>query len=308
MNSSNDHLIVESVSRTAWREFWQRPLLVIGSFLCLAWVPFSISISWEIQFAIVPAALFWALAIGPFIHKIRGRMIAQFAASNGYQYSETGSLSPQDGAIFNVPGAHSKQFSHIVTGQVADLPFRFLLYQYAVGQGRQRRTHSQSLMVIEFPSHLPHIVVDSKSFDSLNFDFHRDQMVQLEGDFNKYFKFYVPKEYEIEGLEIFTPNIMAQLIDKSKYFDVELINNRIYIYAKNYVDTRQKLLALHQLVETLVSELSPKLSNYRLTPIHPTVPPALKRGWAIGNPLLVVLLVVILAFIAVIFAAVLLAS
>ncbi len=54
--------------------------------------------------------------------------------------------------------------------------------------------------------------------------------MSLEGDFNKYFKLSVPKGYEVKALEVFTPDVMATLIDKCKFFNVEIAGTNIYSY------------------------------------------------------------------------------
>ena len=60
----------------------------------------------------------------------------------------------------------------------------------------------------------------------------KDQVLSLEGDFDKYFTLYAPKDYERDALYIFTPDLMTLLIDNAHSFDAEVVDNRLYIYIR----------------------------------------------------------------------------
>ena len=92
------------------------------------------------------------------------------------------------------------------------------------------------------------------------------ETIKLEGDFNKYFTLYAPQGYEIETLEIFTPDIMAELIDYSKNFSLEFINNNLYIYPRKVIENGKDLYALYTLVRLLVIKLAPKLETIKFEP------------------------------------------
>ncbi len=57
----------------------------------------------------------------------------------------------------------------------------------------------------------------------------RSQILSLEGDFDRYFELYCPAGYERDALYLFTPDVMAWLIDDVGGFDVELIDNRMVL-------------------------------------------------------------------------------
>lgn len=52
--------------------------------------------------------------------------------------------------------------------------------------------------------------------------FARDQVLSLEGDFDRYFTPYCPKQYERDALSVFTPDLMALCIDEAAPFDIEI--------------------------------------------------------------------------------------
>jgi hypothetical protein len=62
----------------------------------------------------------------------------------------------------------------------------------------------------------------------------KDQTLSLEGDFNEHFTLYAPKEYERDALYIFTPDLMALLIDNVSKFDVEVIDDQLFVYGSEF--------------------------------------------------------------------------
>ena len=98
---------------------------------------------------------------------------------------------------------------------------------------------SYGYIAIELDTHLPHMVLDSrknnwrsfgKESSNLPVEINRNQHLQLEGDFNEHFTLYAPKEYEQDALYIFTPDFMALLIDEVAAYDVEIIDNYLFVY------------------------------------------------------------------------------
>ncbi len=61
--------------------------------------------------------------------------------------------------------------------------------------------------------------------------FARDQVLSLEGDFNEHFTLYCPKEYERDALYVFTPDLMALLIDEAAPYDVEIVDRWMFVYS-----------------------------------------------------------------------------
>jgi len=57
----------------------------------------------------------------------------------------------------------------------------------------------------------------------------RAQHLSLEGDFDRHFTLYCPKGYERDALYLFTPDIMARLIDRAGGFDVEIVDDWVFI-------------------------------------------------------------------------------
>jgi len=63
------------------------------------------------------------------------------------------------------------------------------------------------------------------------------QRLSLEGDFDDYFTLYCPEEYEADALYLFTPDVMARLIDRVHGFDVEIIDDWLFLVSSRDVVT-----------------------------------------------------------------------
>jgi hypothetical protein len=95
---------------------------------------------------------------------------------------------------------------------------------------------------------LPNMLLDSKDNNvqifgrtlasNLPVTMKGNQVLSLEGDFDTHFTLYAPKEYERDALYVFTPDVMALLIDSMKGVDAEVIDNKFYIYMPRYTNTQ----------------------------------------------------------------------
>lgn len=83
---------------------------------------------------------------------------------------------------------------------------------------------------------LPHILLRSRDHRAPAFASAtapaRSQILALEGDFDRHFELYCPEGYERDALYLFTPDVMAALIDEVHGFDVELRDDRIVLTSR----------------------------------------------------------------------------
>ena len=65
------------------------------------------------------------------------------------------------------------------------------------------------------PRALPLIVLQSTQPGAGEYAAHPDQILDLEGDWGRYFTLYCPEGYERDALQIMTPDVMAAMIDRA---------------------------------------------------------------------------------------------
>ena len=117
---------------------------------------------------------------------------------------------------------------------------------------------------IRLPRAMPHFVVDATPNDdghrsSLPIRIDGAQRVSLEGDADIHFSLYAPRGYERDALYLFTPDVMALLIDETGDYDVELADDRITVFAPNPWDLGDP--ATWARIESLVGILGGKAAR-----------------------------------------------
>ncbi|MEO8527608.1 MAG: hypothetical protein ABI435_00860 [Pseudolysinimonas sp.] len=158
----------------------------------------------------------------------------RFAQANGFTFSPSDSSPSYPGVIFQ-QGDSRNAIEHFRT--VAGRFLDFGNYQYMTGSGKSRSVHNWGFLAIQLDRKLPNMVLDSLAnnrlfgMSNLPASFDKTQILSLEGNFNSYFTLYCPKEYEPDALYVFTPDLMALLIDEASPFDVEIVDDWMFVYS-----------------------------------------------------------------------------
>ncbi|MEZ5189862.1 MAG: hypothetical protein R2717_02525 [Schumannella sp.] len=156
-----------------------------------------------------------------------------FARANGMTFSPRDDDPAYPGTIFGL-GRERHAVDHLraATGRYLD----FGNYRYTTGSGKSRRTHTWGFLAFHLDRRMPHMMLDSTANNSLlgsnlPVSFRKDQILSLEGDFDRHFTLYCPREYERDALYVFTPDLMALLIDEAAPFDVEIVDDWMFVYS-----------------------------------------------------------------------------
>ncbi len=186
--------------------------------------------------------------------------LVKFAAANNLNYLFNSGRPIYPGIIFNGEG-HSHKLTHAFGIPTSTTSVELGNFVYTTGSGKSATTHDYGYVRFKLPRRLPHMLLDATAnnfmmFSNLRNSINKDQRLQLEGDFNKYFTLYVPKQYERDALYIFTPDVMEALVMHARNFDVEIVDDELYLYYErpfkfNDQKTWEKLLYI-------VSQISPE--------------------------------------------------
>jgi len=164
---------------------------------------------------------------------MRWLRLDRFAQANGLSFRPMDMTPSYPGEIFQL-GRDQQALSRLVSnsGRFLDIAN----YRYITGSGKSQTTHNWGYLALALDRAMPNIVLDAKANDSLfgsdlpaRLD--RKQILHLEGDFDRYFTLYCPAQYEQDALYIFTPDLMALLIDEAAPFDVELVDRWMFVYS-----------------------------------------------------------------------------
>lgn len=169
----------------------------------------------------------------------------KFAEDNDLTFAPLDTAISYPGLIFGQGGTRSiRDRFRSREGRALD----YGNYRYVTGSGKNRRTHNWGFLALELDRALPHMVLDARSnnqlfgLSNLPQSFAKNQVLKLEGDFNSHFTLYCPREYERDALYVFTPDLMALLIDHAAPYDVEVIDKWLLVYSVkefNLVDPAQ---------------------------------------------------------------------
>lgn len=256
---------IESVNQSALLYIRKNYTLFAAFFLVIIIVFTWASLYWK-AYNLFFIPIFIAFLAYEYIQRnIRHAFMRQFAKTNSFEYQRQGSLEQFPAPYLEM--GRNRKVEDIVSGKCFGLPVSFFTFSCTTGYGRSEKHILFTACEIHYTTNLPRIFLDAHHHDFINEDIFGKpaygEIVSLEGDFNKYFTLYVPRGFEIEALQIFAPDVMAKLIDKSKEFSLEFSGDHLYIYSSRTIDTKKGLYSIYDLAKMLIGELAPVLERLR---------------------------------------------
>jgi hypothetical protein len=214
------------------------------------------------------------ILLGVYAYSIRRStdvLLKEFAQVNNYDFYGVGDPRLLEGSVFKQ--GHSHRMKDVVKGTFTHHPFTLFVFEYAVGEGHEAREYASTILELDLAKPLPHTVLVSKyhqtnnslaDFTSLahtgglGFPMSLDgkQTISLEGTFYKYFDVYIDQGYELETLEILTPDMMEELINNASQFSIEIIDDKIYIVFGEVVTDLKELEAMYSVAKKLSEKIA----------------------------------------------------
>ncbi len=187
----------------------------------------------------------------------------QFAIANGFKYSESADMVVRPGVAFEI--GQSRIITNLIAGTYLDYPIELFNYTYTrIGNGKQTERFYFTILEIDCSYFLPHIFLKNNDLNfgkSLEMYFKNEQKINLEGNFNKQFTLLTPIGWQIETLQIFTPDFMAKMLDHWNKFSLEFIGKRMYVYHSYHIGKKVTLYKMFKLAKYLMTQIGPLLSN-----------------------------------------------
>lgn len=141
-------------------------------------------------------------------------------------------------------------------------------YRYTLGSGKNSTTYYWGVLRHKLPRRLPNVILDAKSNNSifgsnLPNSYSGSQVLELEGDFNDYFRVLVPEGYGRDALYFLTPELMAHLVDYGKAYDFEIVDDYLYVYVQKSFDfTKDTLPNLFQTIDFFAYQFDDNVKRY----------------------------------------------
>lgn len=213
----------------------------------------------------------------------------RFAADNGLSYVPEAVGFRHSGVIFTA-GSSPRGYDILSTGPGSD--FEVGNFQYAGDWRSERALRRFGYFRLRLPGALPHLVLEARrnrrwfGRSNLPWRFTSSQALSLEGDFDRYFHLHVPNGSEQDALYLFTPDVMVLFMDRAADFDVEIVDDWMYVYSPKpfrMTDRRtyDRLFAVLDTVGRRTLDRSARYTQHQ-SPVWYPVPSRLIRSVRIG--------------------------
>lgn len=194
--------------------------------------------------------------------KIRILFWKQFAELNGWKYKDRSDPSQEQGIMFRQ--GHGRIIHHCIEGMIDERNFRIFNYNFSIGSGKHRKTYFYTIFAFKFDGTFPHIYLNDKAY---SYSIRIGESIPLPTEFEKSFSLSAPKEYEIEALEIFTPDVLVSLLDNKFGHDVEFVNQEMLIFFDGQISGSEQLEREFKRALGLEDLLDEKLDRFKTEPI-----------------------------------------
>lgn len=189
-----------------------------------------------------------------------------FAELNGWEYAETGDVGKEEGAIFRKNSGG--RITHYIRGKIDGRDLRIFTFSFTDQNGK---TIYYTVFAFKFNGSFPHIFLNRRGNQ---YGFDAGERVPLPTEFEKKFSLSAPKKYEIEALEIFTPDVLAALLDGEFPHDVEFADREVLIFAEGQITDSTMLWREFKRALKIEDLLDEKLDRFKFEPIG-DLPPVL---------------------------------
>ncbi|MEP6482777.1 MAG: hypothetical protein ABJA94_12305, partial [Rhodoglobus sp.] len=192
--------------------------------------------------------------------------LAAFAQANGLSYEAGLPLPDYPGAIFST-GTRRTATRRLTS--TSGPSFELGDFSYDVPAGRTTATHNWGYIALRLDRRLPQILLESVAYGqntagALPVAINRSQKLQLEGDFDRYFTLYCPRGFETDALFLLTPDVMALMIDSVAEFDVEIVDDWLFVYSPTDFSTagEAEYRRLFDIIQMLEAKIVDQAAHY----------------------------------------------
>src|SRR3989344_3817322 len=209
-----------------------------------------------------------------FIEQGRAVFWKKFSLRNNWSYSPTLDLS-KESAVLLKQGNSGRSAKYELRKIIDGRQIRIFYYTFTVSAGKHTYTYSYTVFGFTFNGSFPHLYLDRNlntygvnNTTLVRFGVNIDlPPVSLPTEFEQKFKLYVPEKYEIEALQIFTPDILAHLLDINFKYDIEFVDQEVLVFIDGEIDSLDKLEKEFEVAKKIRDLLAPTLNSIKFSPI-----------------------------------------
>lgn len=193
--------------------------------------------------------------------KISGLFWKRFAELNGWRYKDTFDPNQEQGVMFK--DGNIRIIHDCIEGVIDGRNFRIFNYSFFIGFAyatNRKKRYFYTVFAFKFKGSFPHIYLNNKTN---SYSIRAGESIPLPTEFEKSFSLSAPKEYEIEALEIFTPDVLASLLDDKFGHDVEFVNQEMLIFFDGQIRNSEQLEREFKRALDLKDLLDEKLDRFK---------------------------------------------
>ncbi len=191
---------------------------------------------------------------------------ADFTNKNNLIYQSSGSLSEVVGNLFKV--GHTKTINNVITGRFGNKKAKFFHYKYSIGHGRYRRDFHFTVLEVFFDKiNFPHMLLQSKKRRSFWGEGRygkrgrNERSVALEDEFSQHYNLFFHDGYGVEATQIFSEDFLRFLKEQKSFFNIELKEDRLYIYDSTTVRSKRDFKELFGVTGRVINKIAPVLKR-----------------------------------------------
>ena len=200
----------------------------------------------------------WPIALFAYIFaykKAQKEFMREFSKQFNYYFNPIGSLENRVGSLFNT--GNQGRVENVISGEYLEQHIEIFNYSFSRGISNRKKIYSYTILELDFPIELPELFLENKKGEHFSDQTQDSREVRLEGNFSDLFSLRIRSKFEIEALQIFTPDLMQRLTDKYSNVSIEFTKNHIYIYEDKFIEKFSEIIALHDLAKDLIEHIIP---------------------------------------------------
>jgi len=243
-HNQNSSSRIHNINAETWSRAKQHPWIwMLIAVLSVAWVFFLYQQEWppDDMVEAIGSMFFFPLILSitflAFIgRKVKGEFWRQFSVRNGFSYASTHDISAERGVMFKEGRNHSAE--HLIQGIFQGVPMKIFNYEFDNPAGKHSKHHFYVVFEFTFKGEFPHLYLDRLRD---GYGMKVGEKIPLSAEFEKKFRLYAPREYEIEALQVFTPDILFTLLEDNFRHDIEIVDGELLIFIRRGINSINEL-------------------------------------------------------------------
>ncbi|RJQ31328.1 hypothetical protein C4572_02770 [Candidatus Parcubacteria bacterium] len=253
---------VESIPRETWNTVkvkWYFWLLIVVSVISVTSLFFLRVVKNDLINYAGMIPVFGAVAYVASVNKkVRTAFWKNLAELNGWNYKSADDPKREIGIMFRQ--GHDQKIYHVIEGEIEGRQFKVFNYHFTIGSGKHRQTFFYTVFVFKFNGTFPHIYLNNKAN---HYDIWVNEKLPVPSEFGKIFSLSAKRGYEIEALEIFTPEVLSKILDGKHTSDIEFVDQRMIIFTDKKIDNIRDLETRIKQALELEDLLDDKLDKFK---------------------------------------------